>query len=257
MFEFLYGKSASRRASPRKTREQASVPAAPKPSNEKDRLRALSEYRILGTKPEESFDNITSMAAMICHAPIALISLVDEDRQWFKSRVGCEQLETERDISFCAHSILSAKPLIVEDALFDKRFSDNPLVHKEPHIRLYAGFPLSTPSHHRIGTLCVIDRIPKSLTSVQVQVMQRLANQVVTLLELRRKSLALLDEFCRLQENSGLICSCSYCRKIRDGNGAWQSFEDYMMRHSSLNFSHGICEGCMEEHFPEVSQVAR
>ena len=143
--------------------------AAPKPSNEKDRLRALSEYRILGTKPEESFDNITSMAAMICHAPIALISLVDEDRQWFKSRVGCDRLETERDVSFCAHSILSAKPLIVEDALFDKRFSDNPLVHKEPHIRLYGGFPLSTPSHHRIGTLCVIDRIPKSLTSVQIQ----------------------------------------------------------------------------------------
>ncbi|MEB3246469.1 MAG: GAF domain-containing protein, partial [Synechococcus sp.] len=151
------------------------MPAAPKPSNEKDRLRALSEYRILGTKPEESFDNITSMAAMICHAPIALISLVDEDRQWFKSRVGCDQLETERDVSFCAHSILSAKPLIVEDALFDKRFSDNPLVHKDPHIRLYAGFPLSTPSQQRIGTLCVIDRIPKSLTSVQVQVMQRLA----------------------------------------------------------------------------------
>ena len=139
MFEILYGKSASRCAIPRRTREQAFVPAAPKPSNEKDRLRALSEYRILGTKPEESFDNITSMAAMICHVPIALISLVDEDRQWFKSRVGCDQLETERDVSFCAHSILSAKPLIVEDALFDKRFSDNPLVHKEPHIRLYAG----------------------------------------------------------------------------------------------------------------------
>ena len=231
------------------------VIAAPKPINEAERLRALSEYRILGTRPEESYDNITNMAAMICHVPIALISLVDQSHQWFKSRVGCDQTGTERDVSFCAHTILSPKPLVVEDALVDQRFEDNPLVREDPHIRLYAGFPLNTPNNQRIGTLCVIDRMPKSLTSVQIQVMQRLADQVVILLELRRRSLALLEEFCKLQDNKSMICSCSYCRKIRDGNGSWQPFEDYMMRHSTLNFSHGVCQGCMSKHFPEVNQA--
>ena len=184
-----------------------SVIAAPKPINESERLRALSEYRILGTRPEESYDNITNMAAMICHVPIALISLVDQSHQWFKSRVGCDQTGTERDVSFCAHTILSPKPLVVEDALVDQRFEDNPLVREDPHIRLYAGFPLNTPNNQRIGTLCVIDRMPKSLTSVQIQVMQRLADQVVILLELRRRSLALLEEFCKLQDNKSMICS--------------------------------------------------
>jgi len=231
------------------------VIAAPKPINEAERLRALSEYRILGTRPEESYDNITNMAAMICHVPITLISLVDQSHQWFKSRVGFDQTETERDVSFCAHTILSPKPLVVEDALVDQRFEDNPLVREDPHIRLYAGFPLNTPNNQRIGTLCVIDRMPKSLTSVQIQVMQRLADQVVILLELRRRSLALLEEFCKLQDNKSMIYSCSYCRKIRDGNGSWQPFEDYMMRHSTLNFSHGVCQGCMSKHFPEVNQA--
>ena len=139
---------------------------APKPSNEAERLRALSEYIILATRPEESYNNITNMAAMICHVPIALISLVDQSHQWFKSHLGCDQQETERDISFCAHTILSPKPLVVEDALVDQRFEDNPSIREDPHIRLYAGFPLNTPNDQRIGTLCVIDRMPKSLTSV-------------------------------------------------------------------------------------------
>ena len=226
---------------------------APKPDNEAARLRALSEYRILGSKPEESYDNITSMAALICHAPIALISIVDHDRQWFKSKVGLEMEETPRDWSFCAHTILSPKPMVVEDALFDDRFKDNPLVKNEPHIRLYAGFPLHTNTHHRIGTLCVIDRMPKSLTSTQYKIMERLAAQVVTLLELRKRSMSLLDEFCKLNQQKGMLCSCSYCRKVRDSQGTWQPFEQFMMRYSTLNFSHGICNSCMEEHFPDVA----
>ena len=100
-----------------------------------------------------------------------------------------------------------------------------------------------------------IDRIPKSLKSVEIQVMQCLADQVIILLELLRKSLYLLEEFCKLQDNKGMICSCSYCRKIRDGNRCWQPFEDYMMRHSTLNSSHGVCQGYMSEHFPEVSRA--
>ena len=129
------------------------------------------------------------MASEICQSPIALISLVDEKRQWFKSKVGLEASETDRDISFCAHTILDSKPLVVEDALFHEKFETTPC-SKEPHIRLYAGFPLKTDINHRIGTLCVIDRIPKSLTNSQYKVMEGLADQATTLLELRRRSLA-------------------------------------------------------------------
>ena len=226
--------------------------AAPKPINEAARLRSLSEYRILGTKPEKAFDNITRMASEICQSPIALISLVDEKRQWFKSKVGLEASETDRDISFCAHTILDSKPLVVEDALFHEKFRDNPLVQEEPHIRLYAGFPLKTDINHRIGTLCVIDRIPKSLTNSQYKVMEGLAEQATTLLELRRRSLALMDEFCQMHHAQGLITTCSYCKSTRDSEGFWQPIERFLMQHSTLNFSHGICPECMNEHFPDV-----
>ena len=228
--------------------------AASKPINEAARLRSLSEYRILGTKPEKAFDNITKMASAICQAPIALISLVDENRQWFKSKVGIKAHQTDRDISFCAHTILDSKPLVVEDALFDEKFCDNPLVQKEPHIRLYAGFPLKTDINHRIGTLCVIDRIPKSLTNSQYKVMEGLAEQATILLELRRRSLALMEEFCQMHDQQGLITTCSYCKSIRDSAGSWHPIDHFLMHHSSLSFSHGICNQCMSQHFPEVSQ---
>ena len=179
---------------------------APKPDNEAARLRALSEYRILGTKPEDGYDNITSMAALICHAPIAsdLDCRSRPSVVQIQSRTGNGR-NTERLKSFCAHTILSPKPMIVEDALSDERFKDNPLVKNEPHIRLYAGFPLHTNTHHRIGTLCVIDRTPKSLTSTQYKIMERLAAQVVTLLELRKRSMSLLDEFCKLHQQKGNV----------------------------------------------------
>ena len=122
------------------------------PINESERLKALSEYRILGTKPEENYDDITKIASLTCGTPIALLSLVDSDRQWFKAKVGIEAQETVRDWSFCAHAIHSSEPLIVEDALQDERFFDNPLVKGEPKIRLYAGFPLQNDENHRIGT---------------------------------------------------------------------------------------------------------
>ena len=226
--------------------------AAPNPPNEAERLRSLSEYRILGTKPEKAFDNITMMASEICEAPIALISIIDEDRQWFKSKVGLEATETTRDISFCAHTILDSKPMVIEDALADEKFRDNPLVQKAPHIRLYAGFPLKTDVSHRIGTLCVIDRIPKSLTKTQLKIMQGLADQAAMLLELRRRSLSLLEEFCKMNDDGGIITTCSYCKSIRDSHGTWLPFEHFLMRHSTLNFSHGICRKCMEKHFPEA-----
>ncbi len=162
--------------------------AAPIPPDERERLGALRKYEILDSEGEQAFDDLTLLATQICGAPTALISLVDSDRQWFKARIGLETCETPREISFCGHAILGDRLFVIEDASRDPRFSDNPLVTDEPHIRFYAGAPLTTPSGHRIGTLCVIDFVPRQLTAEQHQGMLALARQVVALLELRRKS---------------------------------------------------------------------
>ncbi|MBA2733555.1 MAG: GAF domain-containing protein, partial [Acidobacteria bacterium] len=125
----------------------------PIPENERARLETLRQYEILDTDPEESFNDLTRLAAYICNTPIALISLVDENRQWFKSRVGLSQEETSRDVSFCAHAIMQDGPCIVRDAFDDERFRKNPMVTALPHIRFYAGSPLMSPEGFKIGTL--------------------------------------------------------------------------------------------------------
>lgn len=154
--------------------------------NEASRLAALQCYQILDTGPEDSFDDLTALAAQICDAPIALVSLIDANRQWFKSRVGVEAAETSRDIAFCAHAILQSDIFIVPDAARDDRFADNPLVTSAPHIRFYAGMPLITSKGEALGTLCVIDRVPRQLTPAQQDTLRRLGRQTVQLLELRR-----------------------------------------------------------------------
>jgi GAF domain-containing protein len=161
---------------------------APSPKNEAKRLKVLWQYEILDTIPEEVFDDLTELAARICEAPIALITLVDEDRQWFKSKVGVTINETSRDISFCGHAIEQSDLFIVPDATRDKRFADNPLVTSEPKIRFYAGAPLITPDGHALGTLCVIDKVPRELRPDQKQALRVLARHVMTQLELRRHS---------------------------------------------------------------------
>jgi GAF domain-containing protein len=163
----------------------------PVPENEGARLEALRQYEILDTDPEESFNDLTRLAAYICNTPIALISLIDAHRQWFKSRVGLSQQETSRDISFCAHAIMLDGPFIVRDALDDERFRKNPMVTALPHIRFYAGSPLMSPEGFKIGTLCVIDSKPRELTPEQVAALRILSNQVITQLDLRREILSL------------------------------------------------------------------
>ena len=155
-------------------------------TNEAKRLKVLWQYDVLDTVPEEVFDDLTELAARICEAPIALISLVDEDRQWFKSKVGTTLNETSRDISFCAHAIKQQELFIIPDATQDLRFANNPLVVSDPKIRFYAGAPLITPDGHALGTLCVIDKVPRELRSEQKQALRVLARHVMTQLELRR-----------------------------------------------------------------------
>ena len=161
---------------------------APIPQNEAKRLKVLWQYEVLDTVPEELFDDLTELAARICEAPIALISLVDEKRQWFKSRVGTTVNETSRDLSFCAYAITQNDLFIVPDALRDERFARNPLVTADPKIRFYAGAPLITPDGHALGTLCVIDKVPRELRLEQKQALRILARHVVSQLELRRRS---------------------------------------------------------------------
>jgi GAF domain-containing protein len=160
---------------------------APIPENEEDRLSELYAYDILDTEPETIFDDITFLAAQICDTPIALVSLVDRDRQWFKSRMGLEATETGRDLAFCAHAVWDPTTmLVVDDALTDYRFSNNPLVRNHPCIRFYAGAPLLTSTGNALGTLCVIDREPRELSDGQQQSMLALSRVVMKALEYRK-----------------------------------------------------------------------
>lgn len=159
--------------------------------DEKRRLKVLWQYDVLDSVPEEVFDDLTELAARICEAPIALISLIDEKRQWFKSKVGVTISETSRDVSFCAHAIGQPDLFIIPDASTDVRFSTNPLVTSDPKIRFYAGAPLVTADGHALGTLCVIDKVPRELRLEQKQALRILARHVMTQLELRRRSLEL------------------------------------------------------------------
>ncbi len=180
-------------------------------TDEAGRLKALRKYRILDTDPEQAFDDLTLLASQVCGTPIALISLVDENRQWFKSRVGLQAHETARDVSFCAHAIQQPGLFIVPDAMNDARFRDNPLVLDDPHIRFYAGAPLVTREGDALGTLCVIDRLPRTLTEGQKNALEAVQRQAEAQLELRRNLAELRVALEGIDKLGGLIPYCSTC----------------------------------------------
>src|SRR6201997_3100955 len=197
---------------------------APLPENEAARLESLHRYAILDTLPEQEFDDLSRLAALICGTPIALVSLVDENRQWFKAKVGIEDTETPRDIAFCAHAIQDSGVMVVPDALADERFRSNPLV---------TGTPLRTPEGHALGTLCVIDRVPRELSADQLEALKALSRLVVNELELRRSvgdlSKAVrerrivegeLDQLFNL--SSDLFCIAGFDGYFKRLNPAWE-----------------------------------
>ena len=161
---------------------------APIPSNDAARLQELRSYGVLDSPDEQVFDDIGALVRDITDTPIGIISLVDENRQWFKSCIGLDAKETPRNISFCGHTILQRTPLIIEDALNDPRFCDNPLVLQEPHIRFYAGFPLIASNGLALGSLCAVDQQPRQLQPHQIQAMERLARLAVQQMELKRQT---------------------------------------------------------------------
>jgi len=162
------------------------MPAAPLPANEAERLSLLRDYQILDTPPEEVFNRIVRLASNLIGTPIALVSLLDETRQWFKAKVGLDIDETPRDVAFCSYAILFDDVMEVADATADDRFQDNPLVTGGANIRFYAGAPLSTSGGEKMGTLCVIDTKPRSLSQQEREILRDLAALVSEELELRR-----------------------------------------------------------------------
>jgi anti-sigma regulatory factor (Ser/Thr protein kinase) len=159
--------------------------------DEKARLAALHSYKILDTDPEKAFDDLAILAAQICETPVALISLIDSDRQWFKSSVGIDVAETPREVSFCAVAIQQADLFIVPDATKDARFSSNPFVVSDPKIRFYAGAPIASSDGHPLGTLCVVDVVPKQLSPSQQSALLALSRQVQAQFELRKNLMEL------------------------------------------------------------------
>ncbi|MFP5039851.1 response regulator [Parasediminibacterium sp. JCM 36343] len=181
----------------------------PLPHNEEERIKALKNYNILDTLPEEQFDRLTELASVICNVPIALVSLIDEDRQWFKSRQGLAASQTPRNISFCQYAITSPSVFEIEDATKDERFNANPLVLGNPDIKFYAGHPLVDPDGYALGTLCVIDRVPKKLNQNQLRALEILAQEVVMQI-VAKKEKNELENYERLfNQSSDIICLIS------------------------------------------------
>ncbi len=212
------------------------------PANEKERLKTLRSTDILDTDPEERFDRLTRMAQRFFGVSIALVSLVDENRQWFKSKAGLDACETGRDISFCGHAILGNDIFIIEDALEDERFADNPLVTGEPKIRFYAGAPLRYLDGNKLGTLCIIDQKPRTMQEEDCTMLRDLAEMAEG--ELSAIQLATIDDLTKISNRRGFISlaqnSINLC--ARQGTPVSMVFLD-LDKFKPINDQFGHAEG--------------
>ena len=212
------------------------------PNEEHTRLDTLRSLNILDTSPEERFDRLTRLASRLFGVPIALVSLVDAERQWFKSRKGLDVCQTSRDMSFCAHAIHHNDIFIVEDALEDERFSDNPLVTDNPKIRFYAGFPLTVANGSKLGTLCLIDREPRKLTNEDRDLLRDLARMAEQ--ELAAVQLATMDELTLLSNRRGFFALAQHVLNlcVRQESSAVLLFLD-LDDFKAINDRYGHAEG--------------
>ncbi|HVK70851.1 MAG TPA: GAF domain-containing sensor histidine kinase [Polyangium sp.] len=238
--------------------------AAPLPGDEIERLAALSDAAILDTPPEPAFDDLTHLAASICGTPIALVSLIDRERQWFKARVGLDASETPREVAFCAHAILGQELFLVPDAYDDERFADNPLVTGAPNVRFYAGAPLATSDGHNVGTLCVIDHGPRQLDEAQRSALSALARQVAAQIDLRRANGRLVklngELVVRAREAEAVIEQRKAIERLKDEFVSTVSHE-LRTPLTSIRGALGLLEGGVLGRLPddamELVQIAR
>ncbi len=234
----------------------------PPPIDEAARLAALHRYEILDTPREDQFDDFTRLAAQLLGAPIAVINLVDRDRQWFKSEVGLGLRETRLDVSICRHAILQKGLFVVPDTTRDDRFRHNPLVAGDPHLRFYAGALLESSEGLPLGTLCVLDYQPRTISDNQGHALSLLARQVMTLVELRyaARQLALRNRELEAAQRQvrtleGMLPICANCKKIRDDQDDWVSVETYLEKRTEVSFTHGLCPKCVTEYLAHLRRA--
>ncbi|SKA14695.1 PAS domain S-box protein [Sediminibacterium ginsengisoli] len=216
---------------------------SPIPPNETERLAALRAYNILDTLPEKQFDRITELASIICNTPISLITLMDENRQWFKSKLGMEINETSRDIAFCRYTLLNSQILEVEDAANDERFRENPLVtDEESHIRFYAGYPLIDNNGHALGSLCVLDKVPRKLSTEQRRALQILGTSVLEMIVTQRRNQELQNFEKLFNISNDLICIAGTDGSFQRLNPAFHKVlgwdEEYLLQISFFDLVH-------------------
>lgn len=219
---------------------------------ERARLAVLHDYGVLDVAPEQRFDDVAKLASVALDMPIAMVSLVDEQRQWSLAAVGVARGEKPRAGSFCAHAIMSDETLVIEDASADPRFAEGFSDQDQP-LRFYAGAPLIVDTGHRLGTVCVLDRQPRTIGPRERGILELLARQVVELFELRLASARLDHAVERLQTMATLIPICSHCRKVRDESNHWSTLERLVQAKTGSRFTHGICPDCVREHYPDAA----
>ncbi|ADB36685.1 PAS domain S-box protein [Spirosoma linguale] len=210
--------------------------------NEAGRLDALKSYTILDTLPQKEFDRLTELASLICQTPISLITLLDQDRQWFKSRIGLNLSETKREIAFCRYTILEEGLTEIEDATLDSRFSENPLVLSDPSIRFYAGYPLTDPNGFTLGTICVLDKVPRKLSPTQQEALRVLAETAIELIIRRRQTEEIIYVKQLFDLSNDLICLAGVDGFLKKVNPAFHQVlgwdEHYLLSHSFYELVH-------------------